>query len=219
MEDAYPGGGPLIRQALLARGHLPASASISAASLQASAVSTYSTSLRRWWQFTRSRPDIVLNPSTSDVLEFLTSEFQRGISYSALNCAASALALLSNSSGHPDPLVQRFLKGVANLRPPRPKYNTTWDPQVVLEFLRSRPDTCSLELLELSKKLLILLALTTGQRLQTISSIALPNIVRDATQTTIFIPDRIKTSRPGKNQPLLVLPLFPEEKLLSLIHI
>ena len=59
------------------------------------------------------------------------------------------------------PLVTRLLKGVFNERPPLPKYSSTWDVQVVLNYLGCNSD--------LSQKLLtwkaaMLLALTRPSR-------------------------------------------------------
>lgn len=62
----------------------------------------------------------------------------------------------------------------------------------------------------LSLKLVTLLALSTGQRVQTISLILLENIKINDEGIEIKITDRIKTSRRGACQPLLTLPFFPE---------
>lgn len=93
-------------------------------------------------------------------------------------------------------------------RQPRPKYEHTWDPGVVIKYVRNLENsTLSLELL--TEKLVTLLALATGQRLQTLSLINLDNIIKTNDNTIeIKIPYRIKTSGINKSQPLLVLPFF-----------
>ena len=44
------------------------------------------------------------------------------------------------------PLVTRLLKGAFNDRPPLPKYTSTWDVQVVLDYLHSLGENESLSL-------------------------------------------------------------------------
>ena len=152
-------------------------------------------------------------PSAERLLEFLTGEFERGLAYSTLNCARSAIALITGPALQTDPLVQRFFRGIANIRPPGPKYNLTWDPQLVLKYFQDQPPTDRLTIEALAKKLVTLLALTTGHRLQTLAKIRLPNIKASPTQINIFIPDRIKTSCPGRTQPMLVLPFYSDPQI------
>ena len=59
-------------------------------------------------------------------------------------------------------------------------------------------------------KLVCLLALLTGQRMQTLSLINIDNIERETDLIRIKIPDRIITSGRNRNQPVLVLPYFLE---------
>ena len=61
------------------------------------------------------------------VLEFLVDLFDSGIVYSCINTARSALSaiLCQNSAvtvGN-SPIIKRFMKGVFQLRPTRPRYN------------------------------------------------------------------------------------------------
>ena len=53
----------------------------------------------------------------------------------------------------------------------------------------------------------------TGHRLQTLSLIKIENIREKKDKMEIFILDKIKTSKLHKEQPLLILPFFSEEKL------
>jgi len=62
----------------------------------------------------------------------------------------------------------------------------------------------------------LLLALGTAHRTQTLAAIKLSNVKRSPEGYEIEIPDRIKTSRPGTFQPLLVLPVFSENPKLCL---
>lgn len=70
----------------------------------------------------------------------------------------------------------------------------------------------SLSLQKLTFKITTLLALITAHRAQTLSKIKISNILTNSTQVNIKIPDLVKTSRPGANQPLLVIPFFEERR-------
>ena len=64
---------------------------------------------------------------------------------------------------------------------------------------------------QLTTKLAILLALVTAHRKQTLISIKRSNIRKVTDGYEIEIPDRLKTSRSGVYQPLLLIPRFEEK--------
>lgn len=97
------------------------------------------------------------------------------------------------------------------MRPPQPKYDTTWDPKTVLDFLSKWFPNENLTLEQLSQKLITLLALVTGHRMQTLSLIKINNVKKSDSSITIMISDRIKTSALGRKQPLLTLPYFRKD--------
>lgn len=72
-----------------------------------------------------------LYPPVRDLLEFLQELYERGLGYSCLNAARSALSsfivLDGNVTVGNHPLVQRFLKGVFQTRPASLHYTSTWD--------------------------------------------------------------------------------------------
>ena len=59
------------------------------------------------------------------------------------------------------PLVTRLMKGVYNLRPPRPRYSHTWDVDLVVQHIGENSD---LTLKRLSRKLAFLMALVVASR-------------------------------------------------------
>lgn len=97
------------------------------------------------------------------------------------------------------------MRGIFRLRPPKPRYDVTWDPRWVLDYLQNLPDV---NLKTISKKLITLLALATGQRIQTLSLIKLSNINESLSGIRIVIPDFVKNSGPKRVQPCLDLPFF-----------
>lgn len=67
----------------------------------------------------------------------------------------------------------------------------------------------------LTKRTILLLALSTGQRLQTITNIEITNIDISKDDIKIKIPVRLKPTRLGAAQPVLTLPYLHEDKRLN----
>lgn len=179
-------------------------------SLSDSTVKQYNTSLKLWWQYCIVNSIDVFEPTKTSILTFLTTQFNNGCAYGSLNSHRSALsAFIGNNIGS-DEYVKRLLKGAYKSRPSKPKYSSTWNPQVVLDRISTWFPNTELSLEKITKKLVILLALCTGHRVQTFSLIKLDNILFSENGTQIIITDIIKTSAPGRNQPILFLPYFKE---------
>ena len=68
------------------------------------------------------------------------------------------------------PLVTRLLKGAFNDRPPLPKYTSTWDVQVVLDYLQALGEN---DLKQLTWKTVMLLALTRPSKSADLSKLDL----------------------------------------------
>lgn len=77
----------------------------------------------------------------------------------------------TNHTTSTHPFVNRYMKGVFNSRTPTPKYSDTWDVNIVLDFIKKWHLLPTLPLKYVTYKLVILLALTTGQRCQTLASL------------------------------------------------
>ena len=106
------------------------------------------------------------------------------------------------------------MRGVFLLRPSLPRYNVTWDVNIVLEHIRLMSPLSSLSLLKLSQKLLMLLALLSGQRGQTLHLLNIRNIHITNEYVKIGIGDILKTSKPGRHLGELNFPAFtPDEDL------
>lgn len=147
------------------------------------------------------------NFNTSFLLEFLSDCFKNGSSYGTLNNHRSAISLISTNNISDDLTLKRFFKGIFKIKPTFPRYDFTWDPTPVLSYLENlHNDLLNLE--QLSKKLVMLLALATGQRTQTLSLIKISNIKTFNDRIIIKITNLIKTSAIGKAQPVLNLPFF-----------
>ena len=69
------------------------------------------------------------------------------------------------------------MRGVLNKRPALPKYRTTWNPDIALNYLSSL--SSNLTLLQLSQKVILcmLLLLLTGQRGQSIHLLKVGDVI------------------------------------------
>ena len=70
----------------------------------------------------------------------------------------------------------RFLKGVYNIRPPKPNYVKTWDVSKVLLFLQKLSPAKCISLKELTLRLAMLIALSSACRVQSLHLLSTVNI-------------------------------------------
>lgn len=213
MASPFINGRQAIREAFIKKEVPLESVDILIASLSGSSLRQYDSGLKKWWNFCKKEEIDPFLGSTNNILSFLTEEFKKKASLSSLNCYRSAISLIVGPELGKNEKVQRFFRGVANLRPAAPKYDSTWDPQIVLRFLSSWHPNEDLNLGSLTLKLVTLLALVTGHRMQTLALIDIRNIYQaNERALEIKIPDRIKTSGLNRKQPVLRLPFFTQKK-------
>ena len=158
----------------------------------------YSVYLNRWTLFCVEHSVDPLHRDELLALEFLRKLYKQGYGYSALNTARSALSTIFDSPSFGDsPLVTRFMRSVYNTRPNLPRYNSTWDISVVLKYLEGMSPIKFLSLQQLSHKLVTLLAITTGQRIQSLHALNLDHYNADKTSITFTILSLLKHSKPS----------------------
>lgn len=186
----------------------PQSIEVICASLSDNTIRQYECAFRKWFVFCNNYNLDPYNSSVKSVIEFLTEIYNRGAQYGTLNSYRSALTLILGSRISSDDIVSRLFKGFYRLRPPTPKYNTTWDTSIVLDYLANFYPNSEIDLEILTKKLVTLLALVTAQRVQTLQHILINNITIKTNNVSIKIPDILKTSRLGAKQPDLVIPSY-----------
>lgn len=178
------------------------------ASLSQNTIKQYDVCLKKWWKFCYHNNVEIYQASVPQVIYFLTQLYNQGCQYGTLNSCRAALSLLLGPNLSKDDRLHRFFKGVFRLRAPLPKYDMTWDTNLVLNHLSTLYPNEELNLEQLSKKAITLLALATAHRVQTFSVIKIDNITTSNERIHIKIPDIIKTSRPGCKQPVLSLSFF-----------
>ena len=108
------------------------------------------------------------------------------------------------------------MKGIFQSRPALPRYNKTWDVQTLLQYLLSMKDTKDLTLKELTLKLVILVALTTVQRGQSLHLMDTANMVHEHNSLVFMLGSAIKQTKPGRSSSELTIKLTaypPDEKI------
>ena len=135
----------------------------------------YSSYIKKWLEYCHKWQINPILPPVASGLNFLADLYHKGLSYSALNTTRSALAsvivLQGNQSFGNHLLVSRFLKVTFTTRPALPKYKEMWDVNTVLEHLKTLHPAGTLPLKLLSLKIVMLMAILSGQRCQTIHAL------------------------------------------------
>ena len=165
----------------------------------------YNVYLNKWTQFCLEGEINTMQPNVNDVLKFFHSLYNKELSYSTINTARSALsnylmgAVFSGTNytmiNHH--FIVRYMKGVFNSRKPSPKYSETWDVNVVLNYMALLYPLDKLLLKEHSLKLVVLLALTSGQRRQTLTFLDITSMKKTQDYFIFHLNEHIKQSRKG----------------------
>ena len=128
--------------------------------------SAYNSAWKKWCSWCLTKQINPFSAPIAAVLEFLTDNFDLGLQYRTVNTLRSAIstthATIDNHTVGTHPLVVRLLKGMFNTRPPVPRYNGAWDITPVVQSLRRSSE--GLTTLQLSKKVVTLLALSNADR-------------------------------------------------------
>ena len=152
---------------------------------------------------------------------FLAQLFEQNHKHGVIAVAKSALsAVLYKRNGlsfGQDPNVSQMMKGIFKLRPTLPKYVVTYDPDIILNYINTLPDNSSLSLELLTKKLVMLLCLLSGQRSQSIHAIQTNYMKFSNNKYICYIPKLLKTTKPGKHLAPLEFEKFPNNSKLCVV--
>lgn len=98
----------------------------------------YHTYIKKWFVYGSEMQIDQFQANLENFIEFLTTLFQKWLGHSCINTAKSALSALGLKFDSvlvgQHPLVIRYLRGVFNLRPSRPRDTHIWDVCKVLNF-------------------------------------------------------------------------------------
>lgn len=149
--------------------------------------------------------------------------FENGVGYSSINTARSALSSLGikldSISVGSHPLVTRFLRGVFNIRPTKPRYTNIWDVNKVLVYLRKLSPLKKLTLKDLTLKLVMLMGLTNASRVQTLHLLTVSKLQKLKFQFVIYFDGLLKQSRPNYNVSFLKFEAYPPDRRLCIYFV
>ena len=212
----------IVEQSYRARGLSTGATSIILSSWRDGSRKQYSSYLKRWVQFCSQRQIDSLRAPVTRVLDFLTELYNTGLGYSAINTARSAISSILLSTGAVSfgshPFVVRFLRGVYNSRPSLPRYTEIWDVRIVLDKLREMSPASTLALKELTYKLVMLIALVSAQRGQTIHLLNIKNMTKTESSYSFTITELTKTKKPGHKADIITLMAFTPDIRLCVYH-
>ena len=171
-----------------------------------------------------------IQATTEMGIEILIEYFKSGVGYSARSALKSIIKPVCNVPVGESPLACRLLKEVFNIRQALPRYVITWNvtkvftfikskPTKVFTFIMSKPALTNCDLKTLSHRLAIILCLTTSQRDQTIKCLNLDYITISSDKVLLFMPETLKTTRPGHHLPPIELKTFKDSELCVVTHL
>ena len=179
---------------------------------------SYNSVLQRWTKFCSEREIDVFRATVTDTLNFLTVLYNSGVGFSVINTARSALsAILPMANSKPvgeHHLISRLMRGIKSTRPSKPRYNGTWNPNVVTSHLKSCENKT---LKELTHSLVMLLALVTGQRAQTLHALKISDMTIEEELVFFTLSSPLKNRGVGE---VIELVPFEDKKLcvVTLLH-
>ena len=163
---------PGVRRSLQRQGISTQASNLIMCSWRTSTKNQYSPYITGWLDFSSEQGCDAHAPPLEKVLDYLTSLCAKGLGYSVINTARSALSAMAiTDSDQPvgkHLLVIRLFKGVFQSRPALPRCSVTWDTDTALKHLRKLSPVRELLLKQLTLKLVVLIPLLSGQRIQSI---------------------------------------------------
>ena len=172
------------------------------ASWREKSTKSYDSLFRKWGNWCEERNTDPISSPVSEVVNFLAELHDKGYSYRSLNAYRSAISSIHDRvDGAPvgqHPLVCRLLAGVFNSNPPQPRYTSTWDVNVVVNYLKTLQPNLTLSLKFFTLKTVMLMALSRPSRSADLSLLSMKHY-RVNPEGLHFTPTGLtKQSRAGK---------------------
>lgn len=223
-QSTQPSGLQDLRLTFHQQGLSSAASSLLLNSWRPATARVYNVYIQKWCLFCKERTLDQCEVSVINVVNFLAFLFYEGASYRTINLARSAVSAFLSPSGLESvgshPLVVRLIRGVFQSRPALPKYQTTWNVDIVINFLADWPSLESSSLTELTLRTVMLLALLTGQRGQTLHQLKVTDIsftIPDCCE--IAVSAVLKTSSPRAHLKPMFFKSFENKKLCIVSHL
>ena len=157
----------------------------------------------------------------SEWVNFLGVLFSVGLSYGAICVARSALLNYLDCKDAAQfgehKRVRQFVKGIFEKRLALPKYSSTWDVDIVLQYLHYPHDELTLK--ELFYKLVMLLAVLSGQQCQTLHCLSVSSVKMSNSKCMFTVDVLLKRSHKGKHLVPLEFLAFPQNQKLCIVSV
>ena len=206
-----------IRRYFEARGFSESACNLLMASSRPGTQQQYQVYIQKWSNLCAQRKINHNQLTVEEALEFFTRLYTQGLSYSAINTAQGALSsyiiLQDGTSLGQHRLVSCLLKGMFQTKPPLPRYSESWDVSVVLHYLQGLSPVGTLNLKELTIKLVTLIFLVSGQRGQTIHLLNISNMRVSADSYMFLFTRLLKKTKPGSPNPTVTLTASRDSRL------
>ena len=168
------------------------------ASLRQSTHCKYNNYIKHWLDYSKTIGKI----EVTHVLDFLSAMFEKGHAYSTINSAKCAISTIIHiapyESLNKHPLINKYMTGIFNLRPPKSRLSFLWDVDILFRYFKQQGDNCLLSDIILTQKLIILLLLLRAHRLSTIKLFSINNMALNDLPVTFIPTEVLKHSRKGK---------------------
>ena len=185
-------------------------------SFRKSTKAQYTVYLKKWAFFCIRNKISIMNASTQQGCQFLTELVNKGLKYSSINTARSALSSLlprvnerTFGTIHEVTLVCR---GASVKNPSTGRYAGFWDVTDILELFQEWGDNRELSLKLLSFKVSMLLLLVTAQRGQTIVNLSLEGAMIEQNEITFYMNTLLKHNRAGDSMDVITVHAFEEDE-------
>ena len=179
--------------------------------------SAYQSGWKRWSCWCQRREIDPVLCGVQPFLDFITSLFEEGLEYRTINLIRSAVSSTHRRiEGIPigqHPLVKQLFKGVYNSRPPQPRYSSTWDVNVVLDYITKLGENKDLPLKQLSFKLLMLMCLVSANRISELHALDLRFRYHKPNGVLFKLASLTKKRQTGAAPKECFFASFPEDKL------
>ena len=154
----------------------------------------------------------------SEIANFLAELYDKGYQQRSINAYRSAIASahdrIDGVSVGQHPTISRLMAGIANARPPQPRYVSTWDISRVLDHIEKKGNNQNLSLKDLTLKTAMLLALTRPSRSADLHGLDI-RLSRTSPEGITFLPSKpAKQTKAGKTAQEFFFPRFEEKQLL-----
>ncbi|GFR81365.1 tyrosine recombinase [Elysia marginata] len=206
----------IVRRALNNKSIPKGAQDISFNSWRDSTKSIDSTYIRQWIQSSHRRGGDPFREDMTLILEFLTDLHKQDKSYSTIDTVKSAIFTIMffdlESTPSNQNIIRKFMRGLYQSNPPKSRYSTIWDANLVLQYLQRMGPSISLTVKDLSKMCAMLPGLLSVQRVQTLHVLKLLDIQLFQDQLIINISGLIKQSASSRHNPTLEFPTFHSDE-------